>query len=175
MAPEYQSIVISSERPAKAFKVVDAYLDLLIPDRPALPEDSAETLKGDIAALRKAAEGWARKRLALAAPAAAPDDQPALAELEMPMEPIDAAPDELHLASIDRRTKMILKDLLRISSEASTDGWSNVADELTDPAHARENEHYLADIRETVDEIRQLLDNIAGGDKFQKAPDLRVA
>jgi protein-tyrosine-phosphatase len=70
---------------------------------------------------------------------------------------------------------MILKDLLRISSEASTDGWSNVADELTDPAHARENEQYLADIRETVDEIRQLLDKIAGGDKFQKAPDLRVA
>jgi hypothetical protein len=175
MAPEYQSIVISSERPAKAFKVVDAYLDLLIPDRPALPEDSAETLKGDIAALRKAAEGWARKRLALAAPAAAADDQPALAQPAIPMEPIDAAPDELHLASIDRRTKMILKDLLRISSEASTDGWSNVADELTDPAHARENEQYLADIRETVDEIRQLLDKIAGGDKFQKAPDLRVA
>jgi hypothetical protein len=175
MAPEYQSVVISSERPAKALKVVDAYLNLIIPDRPSLPEDSTETLKGDIAALRKAAEAWARQRRALATPAPDPADQPAPAAAQTPLDRIDPAPEQPHLASIDRRARMILQDLLRISSEVAAERWSNVADELADPAHASQNERYLSDIRQTVDEISQVLDRIAGGDRFQRTLDLRVA
>jgi hypothetical protein len=70
---------------------------------------------------------------------------------------------------------MILQDLLRISSEVAAERWSNVADELADPAHASQNERYLSDIRQTVDEISQVLDRIADGDRFQRTLDLRVA